>query len=228
MRARACPARKMRFGSLIRMRYATVAVEGGYGRGHSLSVYRSNARRKARSISRVGAMAQGFSPAIITSRRMALSLGTCLGIACEILQSWPPSAPSGMGEVLSCARHETWPRRSPKSRSCRNSSSRTGIALPGFEREAQLLAALNHPNIAAIHGLEESGSTRFHRRSSSWWMASRQLGCSTETSRSVGPSGSRARRPETPTVTEALPIAPDRRRSRKRRDDKRHHPRDLK
>jgi serine/threonine protein kinase len=30
-----------------------------------------------------------------------------------------------------------------------------------FEREAQLLAALNHPHIAAIYGLEESGSTKF-------------------------------------------------------------------
>jgi eukaryotic-like serine/threonine-protein kinase len=29
-----------------------------------------------------------------------------------------------------------------------------------FEREAQVLASLNHPNIAMIHGLEESGSTR--------------------------------------------------------------------
>jgi serine/threonine protein kinase/Tol biopolymer transport system component len=29
-----------------------------------------------------------------------------------------------------------------------------------FEREAKLLASLNHPNIAAIHGLEESGSIR--------------------------------------------------------------------
>ncbi|HEX8713891.1 MAG TPA: protein kinase, partial [Terracidiphilus sp.] len=29
-----------------------------------------------------------------------------------------------------------------------------------FEREAQLLASLNHPRIAAIYGLEESGSTR--------------------------------------------------------------------
>jgi serine/threonine protein kinase len=26
-----------------------------------------------------------------------------------------------------------------------------------FQREAKLLASLNHPNIAAIHGLEESG-----------------------------------------------------------------------
>jgi eukaryotic-like serine/threonine-protein kinase len=30
-----------------------------------------------------------------------------------------------------------------------------------FQREAKLLASLNHPNIAAIHGLEESGRTNF-------------------------------------------------------------------
>src|SRR5688572_25299853 len=29
-----------------------------------------------------------------------------------------------------------------------------------FQREAQLLAALNHPNIAAIYGLEDEGSIR--------------------------------------------------------------------
>jgi eukaryotic-like serine/threonine-protein kinase len=32
--------------------------------------------------------------------------------------------------------------------------------LARFQREAQVLASLNHPNIAAIHGLEESGGTR--------------------------------------------------------------------
>ncbi|MEJ2013925.1 MAG: protein kinase, partial [Anaerolineales bacterium] len=29
-----------------------------------------------------------------------------------------------------------------------------------FEREAQVLASLNHPNIASIYGLEESNGTR--------------------------------------------------------------------
>jgi len=33
--------------------------------------------------------------------------------------------------------------------------------LARFEREARMLAALNHPNIAAIHGFEESGGTHY-------------------------------------------------------------------
>ena len=32
--------------------------------------------------------------------------------------------------------------------------------LAGFTREAQSLASLNHPNIAHIHGPEESGGVR--------------------------------------------------------------------
>src|SRR2546425_13298074 len=30
-----------------------------------------------------------------------------------------------------------------------------------FEREARVLASLSHPNIAAIHGLEDSGGRKF-------------------------------------------------------------------
>jgi serine/threonine protein kinase len=32
--------------------------------------------------------------------------------------------------------------------------------LARFEREAKVLASLNHPNIAAIHGFEDSGETK--------------------------------------------------------------------
>src|SRR5262252_8921376 len=34
-----------------------------------------------------------------------------------------------------------------------------GDRIARFRREAQVLASLNHPNIAAIHGFEDSGST---------------------------------------------------------------------
>ena len=33
--------------------------------------------------------------------------------------------------------------------------------LSRFQREAKMLAALNHPNIATIHGLEQSGGTSY-------------------------------------------------------------------
>ena len=41
-----------------------------------------------------------------------------------------------------------------RSRHCRKSFLKDADRLARFEREAKLLASLNHPNIAAIYGLE--------------------------------------------------------------------------
>ena len=49
----------------------------------------------------------------------------------------------------------TWP-----SRSCCLEVAGTPTALSRFSREAKVLASLNHPNIAQIHGFESTSQTR--------------------------------------------------------------------
>ena len=59
----------------------------------------------------------------------------------------------GMGEVYRA--RDTNSIATSRSRSCLRHSRSIPIVLRAFEREAQVLASLNHPNIAAIYGLEE-------------------------------------------------------------------------
>ena len=65
----------------------------------------------------------------------------------------------GMGEVWQAK--DTKLGRSVAIKTLPEEFAKDDQRLARFKREAQLLASLNHPNIAAIHGLEESGDTHF-------------------------------------------------------------------
>ena len=86
---------------------------------------------------------------------MAFTSGTQLG-SYEIIS---PLGKGGMGEV--------WRARDQKLgrevaiKTLPEEFAKDEERLARFEREAKLLASLNHPNIAAIYGLEEHNGTRF-------------------------------------------------------------------
>src|SRR5580658_8151546 len=85
---------------------------------------------------------------------MALPVGTKLGCY-EIVATL---GAGGMGEVYR-ARDSKLGRQVALKVILEAFASDTNC-MARFEREAKLLASLNHPNIATIHGLEDSGSTR--------------------------------------------------------------------
>jgi len=64
----------------------------------------------------------------------------------------------GMGEVYRA--HDTRLNRDVALKVLPEAFARDTQRMARFEREAKLLASLNHPNIAAIYGLEESGPIR--------------------------------------------------------------------
>ena len=81
---------------------------------------------------------------------MALAPGTRLG-AYEITA---PIGIGGMGEVYRAT--DTNLKRQVAIKVLPTSVSADGDRLARFQREAEVLASLNHPNIAAIYGLERS------------------------------------------------------------------------
>jgi len=85
---------------------------------------------------------------------MPLNAGTCIG-AYEILAA---IGAGGMGEVYRA--RDTKLNRDVALKVLPASFASDPDRLARFTREAQTLASLNHPNIAHIHGLEESGGVR--------------------------------------------------------------------
>src|SRR5881296_3267976 len=85
---------------------------------------------------------------------MSLTAGTRLG-PYEILSA---IGAGGMGEVYRA--RDTTLNRDVAMKVLPESFASDPDRLARFTREAQTLASLNHPNIAHIHGLQESGGVR--------------------------------------------------------------------
>jgi serine/threonine-protein kinase len=86
---------------------------------------------------------------------MPLATGSRLGVY-SILD---PLGAGGMGEVYRAL--DTRLGRDVAIKGLPEEFSRDAGRLARFEREARMLAALNHPSVAAIYGLEEADGTKF-------------------------------------------------------------------
>jgi serine/threonine protein kinase len=96
----------------------------------------------------------GLSSKGIIQHQMALTSGTRLG-PYEILA---PLGAGGMGEVYRA--RDAKLGRDVALKALPEAFARDAERMARFEREAKVLASLNHPNIASIYGLEDSGATR--------------------------------------------------------------------
>src|ERR1700756_49461 len=86
---------------------------------------------------------------------MTIGTGTHLG-SYEVLA---PIGAGGMGEVYQA--HDTKLGRDVAIKVLLEAFAHDPERLSRFQREAKMLAALNHPNIATIHGLEKSNGTSY-------------------------------------------------------------------
>src|SRR5262245_37888004 len=86
---------------------------------------------------------------------MALEIGTKLGYY-EVISLL---GKGGMGEVYRA--RDTKLKRDVGIKILPDEFSRDAARVSRFQREAEVLASLNHPNIAAIYDLQEANNTRF-------------------------------------------------------------------
>ena len=115
---------------------------------------------------------------------MALAPGSKLGV----YEVTAKIGAGGMGEVFRA--HDTTLDRDVALKILPDAFVNDPERLARFQREAKVLASLNHPNIAAIYGLEESGDSPAHgwskyHRPQSW----RYLGKMPNTARASVPPG---------------------------------------
>jgi serine/threonine protein kinase len=94
---------------------------------------------------------------------MPLTTGTRL-VACEITAA---IGAGGIGEVYRA--RDTRLNRDVAVKTLPDAFAHDAERLARFEREAQILASLNHPHIAAVYGLEEWDGRRFLVFSTSAW-----------------------------------------------------------
>jgi Tol biopolymer transport system component len=86
---------------------------------------------------------------------MSVDVGTRLGS----LEITALLGRGGMGEVYRA--RDTKLKRDVAIKILPDEFSRDGDRVSRFQREAEVLASLNHPNIAAIYDVQEAGTTRF-------------------------------------------------------------------
>ena len=93
-------------------------------------------------------------PQVYFPLHMALEVGSRLGV----FEVTGRLGEGGMGVVYRAT--DTTLHRDVALKVLPDAFAEDAERLARFQREAQVLASLNHPNIAAIHGLEQSGDTR--------------------------------------------------------------------
>jgi serine/threonine protein kinase len=107
-------------------------------------------RSLAKLSSRCSTWRQGGGPLVAKSAAMPLGVGTRVGVY-EVLGSL---GAGGMGEVYRA--RDTRLKREVALKILPASFATNPERLARFQREAEVLASLNHPHIAAIYGLVES------------------------------------------------------------------------